>query len=278
MQRENGQAPAYDGPALDEIDSPAAVERAIEALFGGVLAAGLVHVTALWADPEGPARTIAVGDEAAPQSDWDAFSLSLCRARADAIVTTGANLRAEPELEHALIAPEPAATALAAWRREQRRREQGPEDRRRDEPPLSVVLTSGRDLDLEHPIFAGRAAIATSADGAERVREAAEERGVEVMTFADPGPHAIVARLRRRGARLVVAELGPSTARQLYRPPTAIDELLLSTYLAPDLPESARAAPLLPDAALEGRLPRLARAVRIEEKSGPWRFERRLRG
>ena len=68
----------------------------LEALYGVrelPRAAGVLHVAAVWA--ERPDRlTVLEITAQTPKSDDDAFALSLARARADAVLTTGAILRA----------------------------------------------------------------------------------------------------------------------------------------------------------------------------------------
>ena len=88
---------------------------------------------------------IDVGSDSAPESPHDAFILSAARAAAGVIVTTGANVRAEPRLTHELFGA--GAAGLHAWRTAQRGGGGA------DLPPCSVVLSRDPALDLSHPLF-----------------------------------------------------------------------------------------------------------------------------
>lgn len=260
----------YRGPSLEEVASPDAVDRVIEALYG-VAGAELrrpvvAHVTAQWLAPDGERRTLAI-NEHTPRSAWDRFVLDLSRAAAGAVVTTGATLRAEPELRHGLASAPPVRAALEAWRRRS-----GLEDL-----PLFVVLTSGRDLDLEHPLFDGPTAIFTGREGQARLGAGAAARGVEIMSVAEPTPRAAIEWLRDKEVGRISIEAGPSTARRLYEPPVVVDELLLSTFLGDELPELARGPVLLLPGGLEEALPATSPPRVIDEPSGPWAFQRRSR-
>ena len=98
--------------------TPDDVDALARRLFGAVpIDDGVVHVTALWAPPEGERRTLLIGEHS-PKSDHDFFSLNLARARADAILVTGKILREEPTLRYDLQGAGELPAALAAWRRE----------------------------------------------------------------------------------------------------------------------------------------------------------------
>lgn len=226
---------------------------------------GVLHPTAVWRAPSGALVTLRVGP-GAPTSATDGLLLGLARARADAILTTGRNLRAEPTLSHALD------PRLAAWRRDVVGRR---------EPPRSVVLTSGRALPFEHPVFHGpsRAWVVTSRDGAARVARAAARAGVEVIARERPGARDALDFLQRqRGCETVCVEAGPSTTRALYDEPAAVDELLLSVYEEPTLPERARGGDLFALARIEALFGPPRREVVRLEPSGRWRFLRYRRG
>ena len=87
---------------------------------------------------------IDTGADAAPRSAHDAFVLSAARARAGAILTTGANIRAEAFLRHEPFGA--GAQALREWRCE---RVTGGQN----VPPHTIVLTRDSSLDLGHPLF-----------------------------------------------------------------------------------------------------------------------------
>ena len=98
----------------------------------------------------------------APRSPHDTFVLSAARARAAVIVTSGANVRAEPRLTHELIGE--GAEGLRAWRG-------GGQQSR----PDTVVLSRDPALNLSHPLFsAGKPAhVLTTAPAALAIRYAA---------------------------------------------------------------------------------------------------------
>ncbi|MEL7059975.1 MAG: hypothetical protein AAGN46_08120 [Acidobacteriota bacterium] len=221
--------------------TPADVDAAAEWLFGDVpRATGVLHPTSIvrLGGPDGPAETLRI-DERAPSSPWDLFSLLLCRARADAVVTTGANLRAEPLLRHDFSPLEASREAFEAWRREGGR----------ELAPLSLVLTSGRDLDLDHPVLLGgrRAMLYTGRDAAWQLESQTIDRGIELIPDDRPSLRAAVEFLRSEmGAATITIEAGATTARSLYDDPPMLDELLLSEFLG-ELPAERRAAPMVED-------------------------------
>ncbi|MBK7949041.1 MAG: hypothetical protein IPK00_09910 [Deltaproteobacteria bacterium] len=267
-------------------------ELEIAALFGAGIdwqrESGIVHVAAIGAHPR---CALAIGP-AAPASRTDRFVLGFARARADAIVTTSAILRAEPELvQRASDDPEEEA----AWQR-WRSGVLG----RRDAPECVVVSQSGQ-VPLDHPALRGpgRATVVTTVDG--RARLAFAARSVEVVVVGDPvvegvqggggmaGPEHLLSRAigwlqRRRGAGTVVLEAGPRSTVGLYGqgagdPELArIDELLLSVFDGGSF--EAVAGPALPEpealACYFGGDPKRAPRSRCRrtEASGPWDFER----
>lgn len=244
------------------------VATRITTLYGDDLPrhAGVVHVTSAWRAPDGGLLSLAI-NEVTPASTTDSFVLSLVRARADALVTTGRTLRSEPALTHAVA----AASGLAGWRRE---------IMGRDAAPATALLTSGRDLDLDHPALRGpqERLIFTTSASAKRLASAARARGIEIV--ADPAPtlRGLLRWLTRvRGCRSVAVEAGASTSGDLYRAPAAVDELLLSVCLAEKIPAAAR-GPALPDesAIAEAGLLLQSECER-EEESGRWSFRRYCR-
>jgi hypothetical protein len=268
----NHPATPYQGPSLEEVTSPQAIDAVIEALFPEGLPSPrgatnrVSHVTACFLssdDGQDELRTLAINQHT-PKSPWDAFVLSLCRARAGAILTTGANLREEPELTHLPLVSEPAASALVAWRN---REGMG-------QPPLSVVLTSGRDLDWDHPLFGGETVIFTGREGEERLGEAAKERGVELVAVAEPAPRGVVRWLRESGRGPVSIEAGPSTSRELYRDPSLVDELVLSLFHGEEVPEPARGKALMLVTEMQKALPLASSPRWVDEASGRWSFRR----
>lgn len=206
--------------------------REIEALYSDELPrrAGVVHVASVWSAPDGARFNMRIGPET-PKSPTDAFVLSLARARADAIVTTGRILREEPLLGSADFARD--RFGLEAWRRDAMGRVG---------PPLVVVLSRGVGIDLGHPVFAaGPTLIWTGEAAAADLAPQAEGRGIEVIGRAAPGLLDAIHHLRAdRGLESVVVEAGPSTSAVLYEKPGDIDELMLSQCHAATLPDGVR--------------------------------------
>jgi riboflavin biosynthesis pyrimidine reductase len=245
------------------------------------------HVAAVWQAPE-PDRyvTIAIG-EGAPPSAHDFFALQAARARADAIVTTGRNLRAEPAVTHELQGA--AAPGLAAWRRERLGKEP---------PPILLVLTSGRDLPVDHPALRGHPALrATALRGYPALRAhpalygactpllftshagaaSLPDTPLQVVSVATPDIRAAIDHLRTAcGCRTILIEAGPSTAAALYEPPVAVDELLLSVFHG-ELPAHAQARDFVAPAHIRACLPHASAGLAVAEPSGPWQLWRFLR-
>ena len=237
--------------------SAADVDALAEALFHAPdLGAreGVVHVLALADEGEARLRNVRIGP-ASPKSAHDFFALNLARARADAIVVSGAVLRAEPALRYALAGP--AGEALGRWRRERAERR---------EPPRLVVLTSGRGLDPGHPALHGwaRAVVFTGEGAALPPLE-----GVEVVRHAAPSPAAAVAWAKGEGARVVSLEAGPSVTGPLHEA-GVVDEVMLSVFHGA-LVDEARGEPAFAWADFE-RLGTSSEPARVEEPSGPWSF------
>ena len=259
------------------MDDAATFAARVRELFGGQLTedAGVLHVTSVWEAPDGCWRSLRVGP-GAPASESDAFVLALGRARADAIITSGAILRAEPELCHQEFARFPGAQA---WRSQRLGK---------PDPPKSVVLTRRPDLDLDHPLFARAAApvlVLTnpSAGGVIRDRAAAAGRAaqIEVVGRESTALRDVVEWLREdRGCRTVTVESGVSTSRALYDAPVVVDELLLSVYSARSLDaDFAGEAFLAPGHPVRARFSVLGSLNPGAEAPEPtraraWRFER----
>ena len=231
-------------------------------LWGGAFDAtlpGVLQPAAVWRDADGRLRAIRI-NEHAPQSGDDALVLGLCRARADAVVTSGRILREEPGLRHELGA------GLTAWRREVLGK---------TAPPFSVVLSSGRGLDLDHPVLR-RPVIYTTPEGRGRLAEAAARRGLEVVSDTDADLRRALAYLRRRlgTAATITVENGPSSSAALYEPPVAVDEVLLTIFEEAELDERARGEPWPAFERLPEFFARPHPPVRLRSVSGNWRFER----
>lgn len=233
----------------------------IERLFGPSpsVDAGAIHVAAIWEESPSSRRFLAIGP-GAPSSETDRFVLDFARARADAVLTTGAILRAEPDVTHSIQTPE---------LREYRRDRLG-----KSAPPVSVVLTTGRELDPSHPVFegAGGALLLVPDDAA-----LPSACAVPVLRASELDPPRAVALLLER-FEVLSLEVGPRVTASLYeadRP--LVDELLLSVYLEDGLASRYRGGPFPSRDEVERRLP-LTSEPRVEtEASGRWRFERYLR-
>lgn len=155
----------------------------IEALFGpGIdwrLETGVVHVAAIGASPR---AALAVGPDT-PRSAADRFVLGFARARADVIVTTGAILRAEPQLVHRTSEDPSEAAAWAGWRAEVLGRA---------EAPALLVLSASGAIDPAHPALqaAARTIVWTTAAGRERLGPLGAGRVEVVVPAAHPEPAA----------------------------------------------------------------------------------------
>jgi riboflavin biosynthesis pyrimidine reductase len=200
---------------------------------------GVVHVTAVWRPPGRDALvTLKIGDQS-PESEHDFFALQLTRARADAIVVTGKVLRDEPDVRFSFAGP--MADALSAWRA----------GAGRTEVPWLVVVTASLGPDFAHPAFDG---------------------GVRPVFFTGPIGAAVAHARDTLGARTISIEAGPTTSRQLYAVPGAVDELVLSIFEGPTIPETVRGPDFLPLGELERLLGPSTTPTRIDEPSGPWSF------
>ncbi len=237
---------------LDTLDSGRAVEALARWLFAGPFASeGVVHPTACVARPDGY-RALRI-EEGTPQSGHDTFALHLQRARADAIVSTGAILRAEPDVDYALQAS-PFGTGLAAYRAALGK----------PNPPRVVILSRKGDLPLGH-----RALACESVE----LWSPSPLPGVRHRPFMGEPLDAIEA--LRNEVGLVVVEAGPSVTRGLHAA-DVIDALYLTTFEG-DVAEEHLAGASFDDEGLRSRLPVADPSRRVEEPSGPWRFRRHRR-
>ncbi|MEM9553942.1 MAG: hypothetical protein AAGC60_06770 [Acidobacteriota bacterium] len=270
-------SPQTPDDALPTLQEAGDVERLAAAVYGRVPRdTGVVQVAAAWL--RRPDRLALLRTAAgAPRAAFDTFALGLARARADAILTTGEIVRHEPELRHGLDALEVPGwrlgAALESWRRE---------TLGKAGPPLTLVLSSGRDLDLDHPLFSGpsRTLVFTDRDGVWRLESAAMDRGIEVVAHPAPGPRSAVEFLRTAfGAATVLIEAGSSTSRPLYDEPPVIDELLLSIDRTESLDPRWRGPAFLDLQTLNAYFDASTRPYRVAGDDGPWellRFVRRF--
>lgn len=229
---------------------------------------GLLQPAAVYRPRPGALRILRINPDT-PHSNYDQLSLMVSRARADAILTSGQNLRLEPHGTHTLQGPGNLAETLATWRREHLGK---------TSPPHLLVLTRGRNLDLDHPAlnYNGRVLIFTTEESAFALEAAAAERGIEVVGAAEPSPAAAVEFLRQElGAATISVEAGPTVARELYDP-VIVDEIQLSIFDPPDpaaLPGSIRGPFFLDEARLR-ELYRWSPGFSETTSDGVWTFYR----
>lgn len=200
------------------------------------------HVVALWQPPtdgvlEGERRVMHILP-ATPRSDTDTFVLSLARARAQAIITTGRILREEPHVRYEPLGPR--AAALLTWRREVLGL---------STPPRIIVLSRG-----PLPPHPG-------------LGPTAERLDSDLLTA--------IKTLQDQGVSSICVEAGPTTARALYAPGSPLRQLMLSTCQAAALPAAVIGPPLVPEATLQSCLPRRTPPHTRDEAGIPWTFELR---
>lgn len=261
--------PAAAAPVDNRSISIFGLTTLLVTVFGHPLTTtGLLQTVAAYRTRLGALRVIRIHPET-PQSDIDQFSLMVSRARADAILTSGQNLRLEPHGTHTLQGPGNLAETLATWRREHLGK---------TSPPHLLVLTRGRDLNLDHPAlnYNGRVFVFTTEESAFALEAAAAERGIEVVGAAEPSPAAAVEFLRQElGAATISVEAGPTVARELYDP-VMVDEIQLSIFDPPDpaaLPGSIRGPFFLDEARLR-ELYRWSPGFSETTADGVWTFYR----
>lgn len=255
--------------AIEGIRDAEDVEDAILTLFGETpMGTGIIHPTAVWQGPMDCLVTLATG-ESMPRCGHDAFVLGLARARADVIITTGRVLRHEPTLDHRLPG-EVLGEALLDWRLRRLGKER---------PPATVILSSGRELDLDHPVFRHwtRPMVYTSREGQWILESRAADHGVEVIAADQPSIQGAVEAVRRElGAATIDLEAGPGVASELYNS-GAVDELLLSTYEAPRLDAQAEGPLFLAASEVSSYFGDPVGETQVEAANGPWRLRRYCR-
>lgn len=266
-----------------ELASAIELARRIHSLYGEVdwpRQTGILHVAAI---QDRPPVVIALGP-AAPASPVDRFVLGLARARADAIVTSGSILRAEPDLLHRYAENDEEQAAFARWRRDVLGR--------RDSPSLIVLSGSGA-FPTDHPALAAAGAgfVWTSPEGRDRIGAGLPESlAVEIPdrpahSLAQSVSQALEHAQAKQGARTILIEAGPTIATTLYpeQPERGagraagdvalVDELLLSRFEGL-LEDDAIGPPFIAEERIGARLGAARTTVAIREDSGPWRFER----
>ncbi len=249
--------------------TPGDIDQRLRVLYGEVdwaAATGVVQVAAI----AGPDRRLIVPGEQAPASQTDRFALAAARARADAILTSGANLRAEPELHFELAENDLENHAFLEWRNARLARTNA---------PILIVLSASGEIPVEHPALCGASAgfVWTTAAGASRL--GARVGALEVV-LGDPDLDGVVGAIRaaRSDSRIetVLVEAGPKASAPLYRQGVAgerCDELLLSRFEGELAPE-AIGPRFVSAAAIESCFALPPSEVRIVDSSGVWRFYR----
>jgi riboflavin biosynthesis pyrimidine reductase len=242
------------------------VAERLAALYPGarLVARGVVHITVTVhpsGDPRGVRHVLAVGPHA-PPSDHDFFALCATRARADALLTSAGNVRAEPGLHH--DAPPDWADALVDYRAALGK----------TAAPTLAILTASGDIPLDHGLWGDHThkLVITSQRALPALTHRLAGRA-ELVGLAEPSAAAAIALLKARGHALISLEAGPSTLAPLYSAgtPHAVDELLLHTFEAP-LPDPLGLGPALPaDSALLAGLTCVGEST-LREPSGPFRF------
>lgn len=222
----------------------------------------VAHVQAVQ-ERDGSLAVFKIGPRS-PKSACDHFVLGFARARARAVVTSGAILRAEPSMAYALDGPGRSPAGLAAWRA-----------RHVGRPLVLLVLTRDPQLSFDHPAFAReRAIVFTSVEAAREMRPPAH---VRVIGDTDPSADRAVEWLAGEHGGGILVELGPSASRSLYDRRAIVGELLLSVFRGPPLEPSEIAGIFLERSALEGSFERASSPFEVVEASGLWEFGRYLR-
>jgi riboflavin biosynthesis pyrimidine reductase len=253
------------------------LEARISSLYGDVdwtRARGILHVMAILGQGD---AVVAMGP-AAPRSATDRFVLGLARARAELILTTGAILRSEPNLQHRYAEDEETNESFAHWRRSVLGLVG---------PPALLVLSRSGDFSADHPALrAARVGMVwTSKAGREWLGPIAGRLSVEAgiaegsgaVSLAETVGALLRAARARFDAETVLIEAGPTLSDEFYQlsstGPPRVDELLLSRFegelaseaIGPSFASSAEIPRLFPEAPTK---------VRVEEPGGIWRFER----
>jgi riboflavin biosynthesis pyrimidine reductase len=240
------------------------LEQELSALYGAqpLNTRGTVHVVHAARGPGGVLHALRVGSPGAPHSATDFFVLNLCRARADAVLTSAENLRREPTLTHDLQGP--WAAALKEYRSQALSK---------SAPLTCAILTRTGELPAQHPFWhdGTRKLVLCPAqltqDVSRRVGARAQVVGLDGLSA-----RTACAWLHGNGHALVSVEAGPSTASTLYEAPSQVDELLLTSWETASA-EAELAGPLPDDPSLFAQLRPTSCCTR-DEAGETFRFER----
>lgn len=221
--------------------------------------AGLLQVMAVANRTDGSLAAMRIGPQT-PSSATDQFSLEIARARADIILTSGAILRSEPDLIHAI------GPAVEAWRREVLRK---------TEPPEIIFISRGHGFPFDHPALRQPGAtLATGATTPDGFMAEIRKRGIRHRTLSGNSPRRLVDELLSRQARTITLECGPSTASQFYQGRLQVQELMLSWCQGFELPERLDAGEVASLAQLRQHFGSPRSDYTTDESAYPWRFSR----
>lgn len=246
-----------------------AIEGELEALYGvrELSPGGVVHVVSAVRCEDGLLHVIAIGPHA-PRSSSDFFVLQLSRAVADAVITSAEVVRSEPGLS--LDFEGAWASALGAYRREALGKTRALE---------CLVLTRSGDLPRKHALWRDSAHKIVLTDERAAPRVARNFPELELWIEREPSARRAIELLCERGFARISLEAGPATVAPLYAGGSdgVVDELWLSIADRAQLDARAVGKALPPDPVLFTGLSCAADTQRDEE-SGPWRFQRWVRG
>jgi riboflavin biosynthesis pyrimidine reductase len=221
--------------------------------------ARLLHVMAVASRVDGSLGAMRITPQT-PSSATDRFSLEIARARADIILTSGAILRSEPDLQHAIAPP------AAAWRQEVLRK---------TDPPEVIFLSRGQGIPFDHPALRQPGAtLATGSATPDGFMDEIHRRGIRHRTLPGNSPRALVDQLLSEKIRTITLECGPSTAAQFYRGRIRVDELMLSWCQGFELPDSLNAGAVESQAQLRHHFGPPRSEYTADDSSYRWRFSR----
>jgi riboflavin biosynthesis pyrimidine reductase len=239
------------------------VERELAGLYGEhpLPRAGILHSVHAVRAADGRLHALRI-DEHAPKSETDWFALSLCRARADAVLTSAENLRREPQLSHRLSGP--WADTLTRYRAEMLGK------------PATLacaILTRSGDLPLDHPVWKDgtHKLVLCPPDAAALLRAKLGTRA-EILAAPDLSVAHACRLLQARALALISVEAGPRSASSLYADDPCVTELWLTRWESAPA-EAALAGALPADATLFAGLQLLGSNTRVEHGEH-FRFER----
>lgn len=267
-------APAHRGGHADDLSWLATAQNVrdeLSSLLGDACesAPSVIHVAMVARRADGSFGVLRL--QSAPNGHHAWFLRNVARARADAVITTGKILRDEPRIDLSVQGPGELGAGLWRFRRERLGK---------TEPPLLLVLTHGQGLDPDHPTWAspGRELVFTEPTAAPTLTQSLGERRVEIITRENSDIRSAIAYLNQeRGVRTVTVETGPTTSRQLYQAPVAVEELLLAVCEDPPASGGEQTGAFLSDEELRQVFGEPRYSSSLSEDSGSWTLRRYLR-